>query len=165
MKDVYVEWMVTKQRSLMDKVVRAMCVVVLVVCGLLFVLTASIPVLIVAIAVGLFTYFAFSYTDVEYEYVYITGEFSIDRILAKSRRKRIEKVDVAHIEIVAPLNSHRLGGYNNKKYRVYDYSTGVRTQNSHVFVMYCDGKKIIFEPNRELVVALKNTLPHKVHMD
>lgn len=164
MKDVYIEWMVSKQRSAMDKVVRTLCVVALVVCGGLFSLTANIAMFLVTVVIGLFTYFAFTYTNVEYEYIYITGEFSIDRILSKSKRKRIESFDVGRIEIVAPLNSDKLGGYAHKKYREYDYTSGVRTQNSHIFVMYCEGKKILFEPNRELMEALRNTLPHKVHM-
>lgn len=164
MKDVYIEWMVAKRRSGMDKFVRTACVIAIIISGLLFMATANIAVLIVTVAIGLFTYFAFNYTDVEYEYIFVTGEFSIDRILAKSRRKRIENFDVSKIEIVAPLNSDKLGGYAHKKYREYDYTSGVRTQKSHIFVMYCDGKKILLEPNRDLIEALKNTIPHKVHM-
>lgn len=164
MKDVYIEWMVSKQRSMMDKIVRILCVVGVVICGLLFSLTANIVMFLATVVVGVFTYFAFTYTDVEYEYIFVTGEFSIDRILSKSKRKRVERFDVERIEIVAPLNSDRLGGFANKKYREYDYSSGVKTQKSHIFVMYCEGKKIIFEPNRELIEALRNTLPHKVHM-
>lgn len=164
MKDVYIEWMVKKERSFVDKLVRTLCVVALVICGLLFALTANIVLFIATIVVALFTYFAFTYTNVEYEYIYVTGEFSIDRILSRAKRKRIERFDVERIEIVAPLNSDKLGGYAHKKYREYDYTSGVKTQNSHIFVMYCEGKKILFEPNRELVEALRNTLPHKVHM-
>ena len=55
-------------------------------------------------------------------------------------------------------------GFAHKNYREYDYTSGVRTPGSHIFVMYCEGKKILFEPNRDLVEALRNTLPHKVHM-
>lgn len=165
MKDVYVEWLVSKERSAMDKFVRGLCVVALVICILLFALTGNMLLFLVAVGIGLFTYFAYTYTDVEYEYVYLTGEFSIDRILAKSKRKRIEKFDTDHIEIIAPVNSYRLGGHASKKYREYDYSTGRKKENSHLFVMYCDGKKVIFEPNRDLIVALKDSLPHKVFMD
>lgn len=164
MKDVYVEWMVKKERSFVDKLIRILCVAALVICGLLFVLTANIVMFIVAIVIAVLAYFGFIHTDVEYEYVYITGEFSIDRILSRSKRKRIENIDVGHIEIVAPLNSDKLGGFAHKKYRECDYTSGVRKQNSHIFVMYCDGKKILFEPNRDLVEAMRNTLPHKVHM-
>ena len=164
MKDVYIEWMVSKERSLLDKVIRTGCVIAVVICGLLFSLTANIAMFLATVVIALFTYFAFMYTDVEYEYIFVTGEFSIDRILSRSKRKRIESFDVGRIEIVAPINSDKLGGYAHKKYREYDYTSGVRKQNSHIFVMYCEGKKILFEPNRELMEALRNTLPHKVHI-
>lgn len=165
MKDVYVEWMVSKKRSLSDNVVRVISVTVSVVGMLLFALTGNVAMLLVtALAFG-FTYFAFTYTDVEYEYIFVSGDFSIDRILSKSKRKRVEKFDAERIEIIAPLNAPRLGGYANKKYREFDYSSGIRTQDSHIFVMYCEGKKIIFEPNRDLITALKDALPQKVYMD
>ncbi len=166
MKDVYVEWMVSKKRSLTDKLVRAACVVVLAISILLLLMTGSMILFIVAIAAGVGTYFAFNYTDVEYEYVYINGEFSIDRILAKSKRKRIERFDTGRIEVVAPLKSRWLDGFTHKKYRECDYSTGVVTQNSHIFVMYYnEGKRVLFEPSREFMEAMKATLPHKVHLD
>ena len=142
MKDVYVEWLVKRERSFVDKLVRALSVVVLVVCSLLLALTAQVLIFIITVAVALFTYFAFTYTDVEYEYVYITGELSI----------------------VAPLNSDKLGGFAHKKYREYDYTSGVKDSNSHIFVMYCNNKKILLEPNRELVEGLRSAIPHKVHM-
>lgn len=166
MKDVYVEWMVSKKRSLTDRIMRAASIVVLVISILLLLLTGSMILFIVAIAAGVGVYFAFNYTDVEYEYVYINGEFSIDRILAKSRRKRIEKLDTGRIEVVAPLKSRWLDGHAHKKYRECDYTTGVITPNSHVFVMYYnEGKKVLFEPSREFMEAMKATLPHKVHLD
>ena len=166
MKDVYVEWMVSKKRSLTDKFLRGASIVVLVTSLLLFLLTGHIILFIVAVAAGVGAYFAFSYTDVEYEYVYISGEFSIDRILAKSMRKRIERFNTGRIEVVAPLKSRWLDGYAHKKYRECDYSTGVVTPSSHVFVMYYnEGKKVLFEPSREFMEAMKATLPHKVHLD
>ena len=164
MKDVYIEWMVKKQRGFVDKLIRALSVIFLVICVLLFLLTANIVMFIATIVAGVLIYFAFTHTDVEYEYVYVTGEFSIDRILSRSKRKRIERFDVGRIEIVAPLNSDKLGGFAHKNYREYDYTSGVRVPGSHIFVMYCESKKILFEPNRDLVEALRNTLPHKVHM-
>ncbi len=165
MRDVYVEWMVSKKRSFMDNFMRVLGVVVAVISFLLFSLTANIICFLITVAGVAFCYFAFTYTNVEYEYIFITGEFAIDRILSKAKRKRIEKFDVERIEVIAPLKSPRLGGFENKKYREYDYTSGERTQNSHIFVMYAEGKKILFEPSKEMFDALRDVLPHKVHMN
>lgn len=164
MKDVYVEWLIKRERNFVDKLVRAFSIVVLVICSLLLAFTAQVLIFVLTVAVAFFAYFAFTYTDVEYEYLYISGEFSIDRILAKSKRKRVEKIEVSKIEIVAPLNSDKLGGFAGKKYREYDYTRGIKSPDSHIFVMYYAGKKILFEPNRELIEALRSVIPHKVHM-
>lgn len=165
MKDYYVEWLVAKKRSLMDNILRGLSVVFLVISVLLFSLTANIIIFIIAIAAAGLTYLAFTFTNVEYEYIFVTGELSIDRILAKTRRKRIECFELDKLEIVAPLKSSKLDGFAHKKYRECDYSSGVRTPDSHIYVMYCDGKKILFEPDRKLIEALKDCLPHKVHID
>lgn len=166
MRDVYVEWLISKECSKSDKIVRGLCAVLTAMSAMLFLVSANVLILLIAIALGGFTYFAFTYTDVEYEYIYVSGEFSIDRIVAKSKRKTMERFDIGGIEMIAPLNSHKLDGFAHKKYREVDYTSGVRTPDSHIFVMYCsDGKKVFLEPNRELMEALKDVLPHKVHLD
>ncbi len=166
MKDVYVEWLVKRQRTLTDKLIRMVAMFFSVLSILLLIMTAELLVMIAAIVICVLTYVAYNYTDVEYEYIYVSGELAIDRIMSKSRRKRVETLDTSRIEVVAPLNSPYLDGHKHKKYRQCDYTSGIRTQNSHIFVMYhTEGKKIILEPNRELMVALKDNLPHKVHMD
>lgn len=167
MKDVYVEWLVKKERSLSDTLVRVFSIVVAFLGLSLFMLTGSVILLVVGILAIAFTYFAFTYTDVEYEYVYVTGELGIDRILARSRRKRIETLDLSKVEVVAPEKSPKLDGYAHKKYKVLDYSTcDKKNPHRHVFVMYyMDGKKIILEPNRELIEAMRDAAPHKVFMD
>ncbi len=166
MRDVYVEWLVKRQRTLTDRLIRIATMFLSVFSVFMVIMTAELLVMIVAVAICVLTYFAYGRTDVEYEYIYVTGELAIDRIMSKSRRKRIETLDTSRIEVVAPLNSPHLDGHKHKKYKECDYSSGVQTPNSHIFVMYhAEGKKIILEPNRDLIVALRDNLPHKVHMD
>ena len=166
MRDVYVEWLVKRKQTITDKLIRIVMVIFSVFSILLVVFTGQLIMMIFAIGVCVLTYILFGRTDLEYEYTYVTGELIIDRIMAKSRRKRVEILDTNRIEVVAPLNSPHLDGYKHKKYKECDYSSGVQTQGSHIFVIYyAEGKKIILEPNRDLVVALRENLPHKVHID
>lgn len=166
MRDVYVEWLVKRQQTLTDKLIRIAMMTLSVISILLVVLTGQLIMMIVAVGVCVLTYIMYGRTDLEYEYTYVTGELMIDRIMAKSRRKRVETIDTNRIEVVAPLNSPHLDGHKHKKYKECDYSSGVQKQGSHIFVMYhADGKKIILEPNRDLIVALRENLPHKVHID
>ena len=166
MKDVYVEWLVPRKRSLTDNIIRVTAVLMTVACGVLWLLSLNTLIFIVTLVLGVITFFAFNRTDVEYEYIYVNGELGIDRILAKSRRKRIATFDTGRVEIIAPLNSYHLDGHKHKKYRELDFTSGIRTENSHIFVMYyAEGKKVLLEPNRELMTALKGELPLKVHIE
>jgi len=166
MRDVYVEWLVKRKQTLTDKLIRIAMMALSVISILLVVFTGQLVMMIIAVAICVLTYMVYGRTDLEYEYTYVTGELMIDRIMARSRRKRVETIDTGRIEVVAPLNSPHLDGHKHKKYKECDYSSGVQTQNSHIFVMYhADGKKIILEPNRDLMQALRDNLPHKVHID
>lgn len=166
MKDVYVEWLVPKKRSLTDKIIRVTIVLMTVACGLLALLSLNVVVFVVTLVLAVIAMIAFNYTDVEFEYIYVNGELGVDRILAKSKRKRIATFDTGKVEIIAPLGSHQLDGHKHKKYKVLDFTTGVRTEKSHIFVMYyAEGKKVLLEPNRELMTALKGEMYLKVHIE
>ena len=72
---------------------------------LLFPATAGIW-LITAVAIVFFAILLIKRTSVEYEYILTNNELDIDRINAKSNRKRLITVNFSDIEICAPV-SHR----------------------------------------------------------
>ena len=82
--------------------------------------------LIAAIVLGVCAYlFIFPGTDLEFEYLFVNGELDIDKIMAKSKRKRVKSLNITECDIMAPLNSHRMDYYNsNQKLKVQDFSSG-----------------------------------------
>ena len=54
----------------------------------------SILLYIVAIAAGVGAYFVGLNANLEYEYLYVDRQLSVDKILAKSRRKKVETFDL-----------------------------------------------------------------------
>ena len=167
MKDVYVEWMVNRRPSKLFKALRVLCIVLTVVFAFLFLLSfGNFWALLLAVAMGIATHYAKSFTQVEYEYIYVNGDMAVDRILGKERRKRLIIYDMNKVEIVAPLGSPKLDGFAHKNYKQVDYTSGVRKPGSHIFVMYyAEGEKVLLEPNRDLVEAMRDHLPYKVHME
>ena len=166
MKDVYVEWLVNRRPSKVFKALKALCIVVLVLVAIAFLLTFNVFLMVGVVAMGFATHYANSFTKVEYEYIYVNGDMAVDRILNKSSRKRLIVFDMSKVEIVAPLGSPKLDGFAHKDYKQVDYTSGVRKPGSHIFVMYYgDGQKVLLEPNRELVEAMRDKIPHKVHME
>lgn len=167
MRDVYMECLVARKSTAGYKVLKVLCLLLAILsfAGAILLINGGILILF-ALIFGVATYFVNLYTQVDYEYIFVNGELTIDRILAKSKRKRLETYLLSRVEIIAPLNSPKLDGFKHKTYRQLDYTTGERTKNNHIYVMYySEGKKLLLEPSKELVEVFRSYIPHKVHIE
>lgn len=164
MSETYVECLVARKPSTILtflKILLIMLTVVFVVIGVVF-----IPGLLVAIVAGVGAYFATMNANIEYEYLYLDREISVDKVLAKSKRKKAGTFAVDQMEIFAPLNSHRLDSYRNRELKTLDYSSGVAAQPERRYMMVWNGNtKIILEPNEEMIKAVQSIAPRKVFTD
>lgn len=127
-----------------------------------FALMIFMPLAIIGVAlfVGL-RYLFFMLSDIEYEYAYFDRELTIDRIYAKSRRKKAGTYLLEKVEIAAPADSFKLDNYKNKDAKVTDYSDG--KDNTRKFVMYYEGnQKLILEYDAEMVKAMRMHGPSKI---
>ncbi len=162
--ETYVECLVARKSSFVTRFLKTlfiMLTVCFVLIGIVF-----IPALLVAIATGVCAYFAYMNADIEYEYLYLDKEISIDKVMAKSKRKRAAVYDINHMDILAPINSHRLDSYKNSNTKATDYSSGVANQPDTRYMLVCDGdKKVILEPSPEMIRAIQLVAPRKVFTD
>ena len=127
--------------------------------------SAQLLFMIIFVACGVGVYFASLNASVEYEYQYCEREVTVDKILNKSRRKRVATFETERMDVFAPSKSYHLDEYRNKdNYRTLDFSSG--NEENPTYTMYYDGReKVIFEASKELVDAIKNVAPRKVFMD
>ena len=164
MSETYVECLVARKPSMLLtflKMLLIMLTVVFVLVGMVF-----LPGLAVAAVTGVAAYFATMNANIEYEYLYLDREISVDKVMAKSRRKKANTFSVDQMEMLAPLNSHRLDSYRNQNTKTLDYSSGVAGQPEKRYMMIYEGnKKVIFEPNAEMVKAIQSIAPRKVFTD
>ncbi len=164
MSETYVECLVAKKSSTILsflKILLIMLTVVFVLIGIVF-----IPGLLVAIFTGVGAYFATMNANVEYEYLYLDREISVDKVMAKSKRKKAGTFTIEQMEIFAPLNSHRLDSYKNRNLKTLDYSSGIAAQPERRYMMVCNGDtKVILEPNAEMIKAVQGVAPRKVFTD
>lgn len=115
---------------------------------------------------GVGAYFATLYSDLEYEYLYLDKELVIDKVMAKSRRKRVAAYQVDRMEIMAPFRSYRLDNYKNRQVKIKDYSIGEEQQPDLRYAVYYEGgEKLILSPSQEMVKAIRNVAPRKVFTD
>lgn len=164
MSDTYVECLVKAKQSVVAKFFKILLIVLTVVfCVIMLVF---MPAMFLALATGVGAYFVNLYTDIEYEYLYLDKELTVDKVLAKSKRKRVATYSIDRMEVFAPIKSYHLDNYKNRDVKVKDYSIGEERQPDLRYAMYYEGgEKIIFSPSEDLVKALKNVAPRKVFND
>lgn len=165
MNETYVECLVKRKTPgymSFFKILLIMLTVGFVLVGMVFII-ALIP----AILFGVAAYFVYMNTDLEYEYLYLDRELTVDKVMAKSKRKRAAVYSLDKMEIVAPVKSWHLDNFKNRQTsKNVDYSSGEEKQPDKRFVFYYEGnQKVIFEPSEEMVKAMQFVAPRKVFKD
>ena len=161
MNETYYEIMVAKKTSPLLKFAGILTAVL----AGIFALSMFMGIilgLVLAVAFGVASYFLSLYSVVEYEYLYIDKELQIDRILARSKRKRMETLDLNELTVLAPLRSHEVDYYRKQNVKRGDYSSGEEANEQNKYLLVVDNKQIIFEPTEELVKAIRMFAPRKV---
>ena len=165
MSDAYVECLVKAKKSVVGSMLKVLLIVIAVICflgALIGIILAFIPMILA----GVGAYFVNLYSDLEYEYLYLDKELTVDKVMAKSKRKRVATYSLDRMEIFAPIKSYRLDNFKNRDVKVKDYSIGEEQQPDLRYVMYYEGgEKIILSPSTELVKIMKNVAPRKVFSD
>ena len=165
MNESYKELIVKKEMGVKEIALRAVCLIPTVLFALLG-LGGFLIALAVAAVFGVLTYFVWISTDIEYEYLYLDKELNIDKIMAKSRRKKMATLEVERMEILAPEKSHQLDSYRNRDFKKVDYSAGRDLPEMKLYTIYYDGsQKIQVNLTEDFVKTMKSIAPRKVFLD
>ena len=166
MNESYKELMVKRESGLKEKLLRVVSLIPTIFLGLLTLLTGDMIIFIIVIGLGVLCYFVFQWTDIEYEYLYLDKEINIDKIMAKTRRKRVATISVEKMEILAPEKSHQLDSYRNRNVKAADYSAGHDMPDQKLYVLYSEGnQKYLLNLDEDFVKTIKGIAPRKVFMD
>lgn len=170
MNDSYVELLVKKKKTSKDTVLKALMIGLIAVTAILGLV---IPILwILTIALGILAYFRMPGQDIEWEYLYVNGELDVDKVMAKSRRKRAGRFDIEKAEIVAPVSSHDLDYYRQgNSIKTLDFTSG--DEKARVYAMVANEdtgkhpglKLVLFEPNDEILNDMRRLAPRKVKLN
>lgn len=162
MNDMYVECLVKQKQSALAVLGKYVLIALCVISVLLMLIGFSIA-FFAALLFGAGAYFITLFTDLEFEYLYVDKEITVDKIMAKSKRKNVGKYGLDRIEIIAPIHSYQLDNYKNRNVTVKDYSIGEELKPDRRYAMYYEGGiKVIFSPSEEMIKVLKNVAPRKV---
>lgn len=168
MSDTYVECLVKAKPSMLGRFFKVFLIVLTVIFTIAFIVLGTvIPFLIIApVLTGVGAYFVNMYTDLEYEYLYLDKELVVDKVMAKSKRKRIATYSLDRMEILAPIKSYHLDNYKNRNVKEIDYSIGEELKPDKRYAMYYEGGlKVILSPSEEIIKVMRNTSPRKIYTD
>ena len=164
MNETYVECLIKRKTPTHLKMLKILLITLTVFFFLVGI--ALIPALLFGIAFGVAAYFMHLNTELEYEYLYVDKELTVDKVMAKMKRKRIAVFSVEKMEIIAPVNSWHLDNYKNRNDKTVDYSSREVKQPEARYVFYYEGRqRVIFEPNEDLIKAMQFAAPRKVFKD
>lgn len=91
---------------------------------------------VLLVIMGFSTVLVFEYYNAEYEYSIVDGVISIDKIMAKSVRRKVASFDVSRATLVAKVNSQAALGKAMQKLRTYNCSSGIDDPNDLVIYTY-----------------------------
>jgi hypothetical protein len=166
MNDSYKELLVKKEKGAKENLLRTVSIIPTVLIGLLTLLTGNIVLFIIVIAFGVLDYFVFQWTDIEYEYLYLDKEISIDKIMAKTRRKKVATIDVNKVEVMAPVKSYHLDDVRKRECKTTDLSAGKDLPDQKLYWVYYEGsQKYILNLDDDFAGTVKSVAPRKVFTD
>ena len=165
MGDFFSEWIVKRKTPQNVKVIQTLLVIVCVLsCALIII--PYVGVLVVAVIIFL-TYIYFKNNDVEWEYALVEKTMYIDKIMKKSKRKRMGEYDLAKTEVMAPEGSAYIKEYDSKNLKVMDFSSLIPENKKYVMVILNNNElvKLVLEPNERMLKELRDIIPRQLHMD
>lgn len=166
--DVFVEQIVKKKFDGKDY-----AIFVAIILGTLVLIFATLIIKILAqfsffIGIGILAgaYFLILSRNLEFEYSVTNGDVTVDKIINRSKRKRIVSFDAHSVE--------EMGKYDAQKHQGKSYDsrlfTGDNAANSDSWYMTFHSTKtghtlFVFTPNEKVLTAIKPFLPKQVARD
>ena len=172
--DVFVEYLVKKKRTVRDNLITVSILLCVVLLPLACCALAQLTGIYYLIMVGFFVLIAAIYgawylitsQNVEFEYSVTNNNITVDKVIAKRKRKRILSMDIKKIEEMGKLNEK---DYGRRKYDKIFFA-GATEDGDDVFaaVFYLEkygNCLLIFSPNEKILQAMRPHLKREVVME
>lgn len=165
--ETYIEYLVKKKTTVKDMAIRYLCLFLIVLSVVVTVLLMYPPILVITVALwAIYRYLVYPFTDIEYEYLYVDRTLTVDKIMAKEKRKTVATYEIDRLEMLAPADSYRLNEFKNREMKTVDYSSGKEnTEDIRYVMIYEGGLKIVLDLTKEFVKIIQNNSPRKVFFD
>lgn len=162
MNETYIEQIVNCNPPKGAGLIKALLLVACVISVILII----IPYVGVFLTAGIiiFTIFKFRSYDYEFEYSFMGSELDVDKIIAKSKRKKMGTFNFNKTELVAPIDSQEAMRLERSNYKTFNYTSN--KEDAKVYVAYVmnnnETVRMLFEPNEKMLAAISYVAPRKV---
>lgn len=159
--DIFCEHIVKKSKTLKDRVKQVgIILLAILLIELLLVFNSMLFgfgfLLIFGVIYG--AIFLYKKTNIEYEYILTNSILDIDKIFAKSSRKRVESIDFKSVEVFGKGNASSSG------VKEIDYAGDITADDVYYFELIKNGERvrIYFQPSQKILANLHTVAPRVV---
>ncbi len=160
--DAFAEKIITRKKTRVEYFIMGLLFTIWLFLSVFFIFLFSLGFLLdVLMLLGL--YYLLKGMNVEYEYAVTNGELDIDRITAKSKRKRIFSANCKDFEILARASNENFNEAKNIKNIIKAVSSDDSPDIYFIVLHYKESKTLVlFEPDEIMLKTFKNYIPKKV---
>ena len=168
MMDIFTEYIVKHRLEAKDVLIQiGTGFLAMILTVLAFGLTAipGISFLITLIIAGIWygAYWVIKSRYVEYEYILTNSALDFDKIMARSKRKRLLSLDLKEIEILAPVNND---AYKNQVTKIYDCTGDGKNGVYFIDFMGERGReRVLFQPSEKILDFAYKFNPSKIFIE
>ncbi len=169
--EIFIEEMVRKTKTsrdylLMGGIVALAAVLVFIMVGVLMPMFSAFGSIIFLLAAGVIygAYYLIVSSNLEYEYSLVNTEIDIDKIMNKTRRKRITTASIRGLEAFGTKNSPDYNRYLTNSVVSKIYACSDKNADDVFFMVYNQGEKknmLIFNPSERIIEQIAKRNPQK----
>lgn len=164
--DTFVEELVVRRNSVLNLLaMMGMVLAALLLAGVSFIfLSGLFPAILAILVCGV--YLGIKFQGVEYEYSFTNGDFDVDKIMAKRKRKSLVEINQKQIKVMAPYTAEYES--ETKEYNVSSVIDASAHKNAanRWFLIYedKDGKYVflVFQPSKRFREAMQKYMRSRI---
>ena len=167
-QDVYVEKSIKRKAPGVTKIYNVILIAITALAAFNFVVVDYKAYGIPLIAMLIITYFVTQNTKIDYDYVYTNGSIQITRIKRRNKRQDLIDCEMKDVVVVAPSKTEPVQPYIGRNMTTYDCLSHEEGVPYYTMIVRDPGTgreiKVLFEPGMELLNAMHQISPDKVHI-
>lgn len=174
MESTFLEKIIVKDKQPIDYLKIAGIIFAFFILFFVAIMFLSVIAPLVIIGAGWGAWWLITGMSKEYEYIITDNYLDIDCIVAQRKRHRVFSGDAKQFEICAKANTELYKQYAKGNQKILDFAPTQNSDKNYFIVTKNNAKKaktkgqnvlVLFEPDEEMVPALKKYNPSKIKID